>query len=161
MTSARTDQLGRGVLTRWLPVIWQASSAPPDLGPFDVPARTTPARSQVRVHTTAKKLTVPAAALPVAHQVGEALVPVIAGLAIDRALATGDTGQLALWLALLGLNFLVLSLAFRFSAQLTARAAETAQHRLRATLSARVLHAADGRGRQPEGAVVSTMTNDV
>lgn len=152
--------LGRGRLTRRLPVLWQASAHPPAVEPFPSTAGTTPSRFLRRVLLSAKRLTMPAAALSVTHQVGEALVPVIAGASIDRALATGDAAQLGLWLLLLAADFLVLSLAFRFAARLTARATELAQHRLRATLSHRVLHPTGG-GRGPDGAVVSTMTNDV
>lgn len=154
-------KLGRGPLTRWLPVLWQASPHPPPVEPFLVNDEITPPRFQLRLLTSAKRLTVPAAALSVIHQVGEALVPVIMGIAIDRALATGDATQLVLWLVLLGANFLMLSLAFRFAAQFTARATELVQHRLRATLSKRVLHPVGGAERHPDGGLVSVMTNDV
>ncbi|MGO1849103.1 ABC transporter ATP-binding protein [Microbacterium sp.] len=108
-----------------------------------------------------KRLSLPAAVLAVLWQVGEALVPMIMGAAIDRALDTGDATQLVLWLVVLGLNFLMLSLTYRFSAQLVARATEQVQHALRATLSRAVLHPQDGQAGQPDGSVVSTMTNDV
>ena len=125
------------------------------------PFRATPARFLLTVLFSVKRLTIPAAVLAVLWQIGEALVPVIAGTAIDQALDTGDATQLVLWLGVLAVNFLVLSLAFRFSAQLTARATELVQHRLRVTLSRRVLHPAGGSARAPDGGLVSTMTNDV
>lgn len=140
-------------------MLWQAGPHPPVVPQF--PFRATPARFLLTVLFSVKRLTIPAAVLAVLWQIGEALVPVIAGTAIDQALDTGDATQLVLWLGVLAVNFLVLSLAFRFSAQLTARATELVQHRLRVTLSRRVLHPAGGSARAPDGGLVSTMTNDV
>ncbi|MFT0848260.1 ABC transporter ATP-binding protein [Actinomycetaceae bacterium L2_0104] len=159
--AADPAELGRGRLTRWLPVLWQAPPAPPAAVLFGVDATTTPVRFLMRVLFSARRYTIPAAVLGILWQVGEALVPVVMGLAIDRALATGDTGQLLLWLAVLAGVFLMLSLAFRFAAQLVARATQLVQHRLRATLSRSVLHADGAGARQPGGGVVSMMTNDV
>ena len=153
--------LGRGRLTRWLPVLWQAPPTPPAAVLFGVDTATTPARFLMRVLLSARRYTIPAAILGILWQVGEALVPVVMGIAIDRALATGDMGQLMLWLAVLAGVFLMLSLAFRFAAQLVERAAQLVQHRLRATLSRAVLHADGAGARQPGGGVVSMMTNDV
>lgn len=154
-------ELGRGALTRWLPVLWQAPADPPAATPFRVDPSTTPTRFLLRVIFSARRYTVPAALLGIGWQVGEALVPVVMGLAIDRALETGDAAQLVLWLAALAAVFLLLSLSYRLASQLTERATETLQHRLRATLSRSVLHA-DGPGAQaPDGRVVSLMTNDV
>lgn len=153
--------LGRGLLTRWLPVLWQAPAEPPAGGPFEVDAGTSAGRFLLGVILSAKRFTLPAAALGVLWQVGEALVPVVMGMTIDRALATGDVAELAWGLAALAGVFATLSLSFRFAAQLTARATEMVQHRLRVTLSRAVLHA-DGPGaRPPDGGVVSLMTNDV
>ncbi|MGO2746877.1 ABC transporter transmembrane domain-containing protein [Microbacterium sp.] len=154
-------ELGRGWLSRWLPVFWQAPPDPPTVVPFAVTERMSPARFLLVVIFSVKRFTVPAAVLAVLWQVGEALVPVVMGLAIDRALATGDTRQLVLWLVVLAAVFVMLSLAFRFAAQLTARATEAVQHRLRATLSRAVLHRDGAAARAPDGGVVSLMTNDV
>lgn len=153
--------LGRGVLTRWLPVLWQAPPAPPRAEPFEITPSVTPRGFLLRVILSVKRLSLPAAVLAVLWQVGEALVPMIMGAAIDRALDVGDATQLVLWLVVLALNFLMLSLTYRFSAQLVARATEQVQHALRATLSRAVLHPQDGQSVQPDGSVVSTMTNDV
>lgn len=110
---------------------------------------------------SAKRFTVPAAVLFVACQIGESLVPVVMGAAIDRALATGDWTQLILWLGVLTLVFVMIATGFRFSQQLTAVAKERVQHRLRSTLSVRVLHPDGTNDRRPADAVVSIMTNDV
>jgi putative ABC transport system ATP-binding protein len=52
------------------------------------------------------------------HQICEALVPVVIGVIIDRAVATGDVGALILWVAVLAVLFVVLSLMWRFGARL-------------------------------------------
>lgn len=153
--------LGRGWLTRRLPVLWQAPPTPPVVEPFPVTEGMSPRQFLLRVILSARRLTIPAAVLGIGWQVGEALVPVVMGIAIDRALATGDASQLALWLVVLAGTFLIGSLSFRFAAQLTEQAAELVQHRLRVTLSRSVLHADGAGARQPDGGVVSMMTNDV
>ncbi|MGB4780410.1 ABC transporter transmembrane domain-containing protein, partial [Microbacterium sp.] len=156
------DTLGRGPLTRWLPVLGQAPDAPPQAVPFPVTASTTPVRFQRMVLFSAKRYTVPAAVLSVGHQVGEALVPVIAGVAIDQAVAAGDPARLVWWLGVLAVVYVGLSMSARFAGRLTALATERVQHQLRSTLSRRVLHP-DGTGSapRPDGSVVSVMTNDI
>lgn len=149
--------LGRGPFTRWLPVLWQAPAVPPALPPFAFDRATSPRRFLLRVMFAAKRLTVPAAVLFAAAQVGESLVPVVMGVAIDQALATG----LVAWLAVLAVVFLVIATGSRFSQQLVALARQRVEHRLRSTLSARVLHPGSPDGRRPDGSVVSLMTNDV
>ncbi len=134
---------------------------PPEVAPFAVPAGTRPGRFLLRVLFSAKRLTFPAALLAILWQVGEAFVPVAAGAAIDQGLAAGDGVRLLFWLVVLGVVFVVLSLSYRFTAQLVALAAEGAQHRLRVTLSRRVLHPEVGATRPPDGSLVSTMTNDI
>ncbi|WP_378069548.1 ABC transporter transmembrane domain-containing protein [Actinoplanes subglobosus] len=96
-----------------------------------------------------------------AWQVGESAVLVVMGLAIDRALATGDTGQLVLWLAVLVALYVLLTAAARLTNRLNAHVIQLLQHRLRATLSTGVLHPGGGAVRAPDAAVVSVMTNDV
>ena len=154
--------LGRGPLTRWLPVFWQAPAAPPDLPSFGFEESTTPRRFLLRVLFSANRLTLPAAGCFIASQIGESLVPVVMGVAIDRALATGDVAELAVWLLVLALVFVVVAIGQRFSQQLVAVAQQRVQHRLRSTLSARVLHPTGQSGaRGPDGGLVSLMTNDV
>ncbi|MGO1791680.1 MAG: ABC transporter transmembrane domain-containing protein [Micrococcaceae bacterium] len=99
--------------------------------------------------------------LAIVWQVGESAVPVVMGLAIDRALATGDAAQLLLWIGMLVALYVALTSAARLSLRLTISAQQLMQHRLRATLSAGVLHPVDGTRRAPDGGVVSVMTNDV
>jgi ABC-type multidrug transport system fused ATPase/permease subunit len=153
--------LGRGPLTRWLPVVGQATPKPPVVQPYDVGPAVTPGRFVARVIFSIPRITIPAMALAIVWQVGESAVPVVTGLAIDRALATGDTGQLLLWIGVLVGLYVTLTAGARLTNRLNAYALQVLQHRLRATLSTQVLHPVDGTTRAPDGEVVSTMTNDV
>lgn len=155
------EGLGRGPLTRRLPVLGQAAPDPDPVEPFAVDERDGPRRFTARVALAAPRLTVPAAVLAVVQHTATALVPVIMGLAIDRALQTGDPAGLVGWLLLLGATFLALTLAMRFSALLAARAVQLVEHRLRATVSGSVLHPVEGRVRQTDGVLLSTATNDL
>ncbi|OZM78813.1 ABC transporter ATP-binding protein [Pseudonocardia sp. MH-G8] len=56
------------------------------------------------------------------HQICEALVPVVIGVVIDRAVATGDVGALVRWVGVLAVLFVVLSLMWRFGARLLTHA---------------------------------------
>jgi len=154
-------ELGRGPLTRWLPVYLLDPPEPRDPRPFAVDSGTTAGRFLLRVIVSVTRVSLPAMLLAVVWQVGESAVPVVMGLAIDRALATGDAGQLVLWLSVLSVLYVALTLAARMSGRLTAYAVQLVQHRLRSTLSTRVLHPAGGAARAPDGTVVSLMTNDV
>lgn len=156
-----TAGLGRGPLTRWIPVLLLDPPEPKDALPFDVAADERPARFVARIVFSLPRFTVPAMLLAIVWQVGESAVPVVMGLAIDRALATGDGGQLALWLGVLVAVYVALTASARISLRLTAYAVQVQQHRLRATLSAGVLHPVGGAVRAPDGGVVSLMTNDV
>jgi ABC-type multidrug transport system fused ATPase/permease subunit len=153
--------LGRGPLTRRLPVLWQAPTDPPEVQPFEAGSGTTAGRFLLRVILSVRRVSVPAALAAIVWQVGEAAVPVVMGLAIDRALATGDAGQLVLWLGVLVATYVGLTVAAKFAVQLTAYAIQLLQHRLRSTLSTGVLHPVGGGAHAPDGGVVSVMTNDV
>ncbi|QDY79719.1 ABC transporter ATP-binding protein [Streptomyces qinzhouensis] len=80
-----------------------------------------------------------AGAVGAAHQTGEALVPVLIGVVIDRGVADGDGTGLLIGLAVLAAVYTALSLGFRFGARAGERAAENAAHLLRVRLTARVL----------------------
>jgi ABC-type multidrug transport system fused ATPase/permease subunit len=153
--------LGRGPLTRRLPALLQAPAEPLEARPFEAAAGITPGRFLLRVILSVKRVTIPAMLLAVVWQMGEAAVPVVMGLAIDRALATGDAGQLVLWLGALVALYIVLTVAAKFSNRLTSYVVLLLQHRLRSTLSTGVLHPAGGATRAPDGSIVSVMTSDV
>lgn len=161
MTRSDPAGLGRGPLTRWLPVLGQARGEPPDLPPFEVGAGMRPGRFVARVILSLPQVTIPAMLLAIVWQVGESAVPVVMGVAIDRGLATGDAGQLGLWLGVLIALYVALTAAAGLSLRLTVSSVQLLQHRLRSTLSARVLHPVGAATRAPNGDVVSVMTNDV
>ncbi|WP_198169402.1 ABC transporter ATP-binding protein [Herbidospora daliensis] len=153
--------LGRGPLTRRLPVLLLDPAEPPAARPFPSGPGITSGRFLLRVIFSVRRVSVPAMLLSIVWQVGESAVPVVMGLAIDRALATGDAGQLVLWIGVLVALYTALTSAARISLRLTAYAVQVVQHRLRATLSTGVLHPVGGAARAPDGRVVSVMTNDV
>ncbi|WP_327221207.1 ABC transporter ATP-binding protein [Streptomyces cyaneofuscatus] len=99
--------------------------------------------------------------LGAAHQTGEALVPVLIGLIVDRAVVRPDGGALAAWLVLLAVVYATLSYGFRFGARAGERAAEQAAHQLRLDVVRRVLapHGGAEAGRPP-GALVNVATED-
>ncbi|MFJ4467533.1 ABC transporter transmembrane domain-containing protein [Streptomyces sp. NPDC089424] len=156
-----TAGLGRGPLTRRLPVLLQAPPQPREAPAYEAGAGITPGRFLLRVIFSVKRVTVPAMLLAVVWQVGESAVPVVMGVAIDRALATGNAGQLVLWLGVLMTLYVALTMAAKVSNRLTSYAVQLVQHRLRSTLSTAVLHPVDGAARPPDGSVVSVLTSDV
>ncbi|MET9220893.1 ABC transporter ATP-binding protein [Streptomyces sp. NPDC003300] len=95
------------------------------------------------------------------HLAGEALVPVVVGVVIDRAVDGGSGRELAAWLAVLAADFLALSLCFRFGSRATVAAAERSAHAVRVRLTDRML-APDGtavRDRMP-GDLMSVAVSD-
>ncbi|MFF5007695.1 ABC transporter transmembrane domain-containing protein [Streptomyces phaeochromogenes] len=160
-SGADTTGLGRGPLTRRLPVFLLAPAEPLGARPFESGPGTTPGRFLLRVIFSVRRISVPAMLLAIVWQVGESAVPLVMGLAIDRAVATGDEGQLVLWLGVLVALYVALTSAARLSLRLTAHAVQVLQHRLRGTLSTGVLHPVGGTARAPGGNVVSVMTSDV
>ncbi|WP_328392883.1 ABC transporter ATP-binding protein/permease [Streptomyces sp. NBC_00390] len=104
---------------------------------------------------------VAASSLGMAHQCCEALVPVVIGMVIDEAVATGSTSALWRWLLALAVLFLVLSTCYRTAARITDGSGEHAAHRIRLDLGAKVLDPRGGadRGRLP-GALTAVATGD-
>jgi putative ABC transport system ATP-binding protein len=96
-----------------------------------------------------------------AHQGCEALIPVVIGMVIDEAVATGSAPALLRWLLVLGVLFLVLSTCYRTAARITDGSGEYAAHRIRLDLGARVLDPRGGadKGRLP-GALTAVATGD-
>ncbi|WP_327731757.1 ABC transporter ATP-binding protein/permease [Streptomyces sp. NBC_00487] len=94
--------------------------------------------------------------LGMGHQTGEALVPVLIGLAIERGVVDGDVPGLLLWLVILAAVYVGLSFSFRFSARAGERASVTAAHHLRTELVGRVLAP---QGGAEEGRLPGELTN--
>ena len=97
-----------------------------------------------------------ASALFCGHQAGEALVPVLVGLVIDRAVGAGDPVALVGWLLVLGLDFLFLSTCYRFGARHAWYADVNADARLRMQVTARLL---DPRGGAEARRLPGTLSN--
>ncbi|MFH8483902.1 ABC transporter ATP-binding protein [Streptomyces longisporoflavus] len=95
------------------------------------------------------------------HQIGEALVPVLIGVAIDQAVTDSDTAALLICLGVLAVGYVALALSFRFGAMAGERAAARAEHTLRISLVRRVLDPGGGAedGRLP-GALANIATED-
>ncbi|MEU2264378.1 ABC transporter ATP-binding protein [Streptomyces sp. NPDC019645] len=95
------------------------------------------------------------------HQSGEAVVPVLIGLAIDQGVVEGDAVGLMLWLGVLAVVYVGLSFGFRYGALAGERASVTAAHLLRVALVERVLAPEGGAedGRLP-GELANIATED-
>ena len=131
----------------------QAPAEPIRVRPIRINDSTTPAALTLRVITGARRYTIPAGLLSICHQVGEALVPVLMGLAIERAVTTGDLGQLLLWLSLLAADFAMLSFSWRFGSRIGELGMLAVQHRLRSTVTEHLLKPAAAGGRRTPGEV--------
>lgn len=94
-------------------------------------------------------------------QVCEALVPVLIGVVIDRAVVTGDVGALALWLGVLVGLFVVLSYSYRFGAQVGFGFMQQEMHELRMRVARKALDPRGVRSRLLPGETLSLATSDV
>lgn len=90
------------------------------------------------------------------HQVGEALVPVLVGVVIDRAVATGDAGSLVIWLLVLAADFAMLSYSYRFGARQALHADLRSDAGLRTRVAARLV---DHRGGAETGRLPGSITS--
>ncbi len=101
------------------------------------------------------------AVLSAGHQAGEAVVPVLIGVVIDRAVGAGGVLDLLVWIGVVALTFAALSAGFRLGARAGERAVEQAAHRLRVAVTRRVLDHRGGltAGHLP-GALASVATSD-
>lgn len=127
-----------------------------------VDADTTPRQFALRTIFGAGRYTIPAAILMVGHFVGEALVPVIMGIAIDRAVATGDVGSLVIWLIALAADFVLLSYTWRFGERLAVYGQTMVEHQFRMRVTDRILNPMGmaGPARLP-GVSLNIATSDV
>ncbi|WP_170945974.1 ABC transporter ATP-binding protein [Rhodococcus sp. 14-2483-1-2] len=144
-----------------LPILFDAPAEPLRTGDIAVTSATTPRQLTVRTMFSAKKYTVPAGVLLVTHQLGAALIPVIMGLAIDRAISARDPRQLILWTAVLAVDYAFVSFTFRFGGRIGFLGMNAVQHRVRTEITDRILDARGmaGPDRQP-GMLLSIATSD-
>ncbi|GAB2452713.1 ABC transporter ATP-binding protein [Nocardioides hungaricus] len=101
-----------------------------------------------------------AVALLLVWQLCEAAVPVLIGIVIDRAVATGDGAQMLLWGAVLCVHFAVLSTGYRLGSRVAFRALQEESHALRTEVSAAVLSPRGARTGRLPGDVLSIATGD-
>jgi putative ABC transport system ATP-binding protein len=94
------------------------------------------------------------------HQLCEAMVPVLIGVLIDRAVKPGDATQLLLWIGVLAALFVALTVCYRLGARHLMRAIATEGHQLRVDLAARILHPQRLRTTQRTGELLSIASTD-
>ena len=82
---------------------------------------------------------IPGTALISLHQLCEVAVPVLIGVIVDRAVATGSVSAIVEWIAVLAALFLVLTLVYRFGARLLMFAIARESHLLRVELGRKIL----------------------
>jgi putative ABC transport system ATP-binding protein len=121
---------------------------------------TTPRQLIVRSMLAVNRLTVPATALMVVQQASQAAVPIVIGLAIDRAVAPYDGGSLIGWLAVLVGVYVVLAVSYRLAFRLEILAMQIVCYQLRLKVARAVL---DPRRetRESPGVGLSIFTTDV
>lgn len=90
----------------------------------------------------------------------EALVPIVIGVIIDRAVATSQIHELAIWGGVLIALFAVLSTAYRFGARLGVNAMQHEMHELRVEVSEHVLGPEGARTGLLPGETLSIATSD-
>lgn len=73
------------------------------------------------------------------HQLCEVSVPVLIGIIVDRAVATGSVEAIIRWIAVLAALFVVLTVVYRFGARLLMFAIARESHLLRVESSAKIL----------------------
>lgn len=96
------------------------------------------------------------------HQVGEALVPVLVGLALDRGVAAGDPTGLMWWLVAIAATFALLSNSYVIFARLATRASTTAAVRLRLRVTDHLLDTrGTGRHANSAGGLTAIASSDV
>lgn len=96
----------------------------------------------------------------IGHEAGEAGVPILIGVIVDRAIVTGDPGQLLLWVGVLAVDFLILSFTYRWSARMMVTIYGHAENDLRNVTLQRVLHPRGLRTRRSVGDLLSVTTSD-
>lgn len=95
----------------------------------------------------------------VVHDIAEALVPVLIGVVIDRAVLPGDLGALLVWLGTFVGLFIVLTYSWRIAARILIRVSGFGAHDLRQLVVRRVLAPRGMAGRRP-GEVLAITTSD-
>lgn len=95
-----------------------------------------------------------------AWQACEALVPVLIGVIVDDAVATGDGSRLLLWFAVLSVLFVVLSTGYRYGSRAGYATVQHEGHLLRGELVRRVLDPRGTTRQRLPGETLSVATSD-
>ncbi|KRF19784.1 hypothetical protein ASG90_20360 [Nocardioides sp. Soil797] len=93
-------------------------------------------------------------------QACETLVPVLIGLTIDRAVATGEIREMVIWGLSLCALFGFLSYGYRFGAQIGFSVVQREMHRIRVEIAAHSLHPRGARTTLRPGETLSLATAD-
>ncbi|MER5275555.1 ABC transporter ATP-binding protein [Streptomyces sp. NPDC002809] len=94
------------------------------------------------------------------HQLCEALVPILIGVVIDRALAPSDRSALLGWLGVLGVVFVVLSLSYQRASTAMVDVYGHGEHELRQRVMTRLLDPRSLRRRPGPGEALSLVSSD-
>ncbi|MGE0217356.1 MAG: ABC transporter ATP-binding protein [Mycolicibacterium sp.] len=94
------------------------------------------------------------------HQLCEVSVPVMIGIVVDRAVATGSVGAIVGWIASLGALFVALTIAYRMGARLLMAAIAEEGHLLRVELSRKILDPRGIRTDYKAGELLSISSTD-
>ncbi|MFE1801630.1 ABC transporter transmembrane domain-containing protein, partial [Streptomyces sp. NPDC059517] len=95
-----------------------------------------------------------------AHEACEALIPVLVGVVVDRALAPGDPSALAGWLAVLAATFVLLSWSWQRASAAMVSVYGHGEHALRQRALRRVLDPHGLRERPGPGETLSLVSSD-
>jgi putative ABC transport system ATP-binding protein len=102
----------------------------------------------------------PGTALIGVHQACEAAIPILIGVVVDTAVTPGDGTALALWVAALGVLFVLLTTAYRLGARQLMRAIAEEAHLLRLEVAAKILHPRGARTGMRTGDLLTVSTSD-
>ncbi|MFJ6216666.1 ABC transporter transmembrane domain-containing protein [Streptomyces sp. NPDC092296] len=94
------------------------------------------------------------------HELGEALVPILIGVVIDRALAPADPSALLGWLAALAVVFVALSLSYQWASTAMVTVYGFGEHELRQRAMTRLLDPHALRRRPSPGEALSLVSSD-
>lgn len=93
-------------------------------------------------------------------QAGEAMVPVLIGVIVDRAVATGDVTQMIIWASALAVLFAVFSNCYRFGSRIGFATLQREMHLLRLEIARHALHPRGVRTERLTGEMLSLATSD-
>ncbi|WP_072807266.1 ABC transporter ATP-binding protein [Rhodococcoides yunnanense] len=144
-----------------LPVFFEAPATPMTGKPFQITDSMTARQLTLRTMFASTRYSVPGGSLLIVYQLCAALVPLVMGIAIDRAIAAHDAGELVLWIGVLAVDYAVMTLAFRFGSRVGFLGMNAVQHQIRTKVTDRILDpkGLGGEQRQP-GMLLSIATSD-